>query len=113
MLSPTAGGATAEPFQTSSRALGGAELSLRIAPELYLKRLVVGGMERVFEIGRVFRNEGAPPWGRIRALGRIESDGACTPTADGVSKAKPTAALSTGISPKHNPEFTSCEFYQA
>ena len=52
-----------------------AELYLRIAPELYLKRLLVGGMERVFEIGRVYRNE--------------------------------------GISPKHNPEFTMLEAYQA
>ncbi len=69
-----AGGAAAKPFVTHHNALD-VELFLRIAPELYLKRLLVGGMERVFEIGRVYRNE--------------------------------------GISPKHNPEFTMMEAYQA
>ncbi|MDA8400449.1 MAG: lysine--tRNA ligase [Actinomycetota bacterium] len=74
ILHPVAGGASARPFVTYHNALG-AELYLRVAPELYLKRLVVGGFERVFEIGRVFRNE--------------------------------------GISPRHNPEFTMLELYQA
>ncbi len=74
ILHPVAGGATAKPFVTHHNALD-VDLYLRIAPELYLKRLVVGGFEKVFEIGRMFRNE--------------------------------------GISPRHNPEFTSLEAYQA
>jgi lysyl-tRNA synthetase, class II len=74
LLHPIPGGAHARPFTTHHNALD-MELYLRIAPELYLKRLVVGGMERVFEIGRVFRNE--------------------------------------GLSPRHNPEFTMLELYQA
>ena len=56
-LHPLMGGATARPFVTHHNALA-SDLFLRIAPELYLKRLIVGGMERVFEIARVFRNEG-------------------------------------------------------
>ena len=52
-----AGGATARPFVTRHNALG-QDLMMRIAPELFLKRLVIGGMDRVFELGRVFRNEG-------------------------------------------------------
>lgn len=68
------GGATARPFVTHHNALD-TDLYLRIALELHLKRLVVGGMEKVFEIGRVFRNE--------------------------------------GLSPRHNPEFTMLELYQA
>jgi len=74
MMQPLAGGATARPFETYHNALG-IPLFLRIAPELYLKRLVVGGFERVYELNRNFRNE--------------------------------------GMSPKHNPEFTMLEFYQA
>ena len=74
MLHPISGGALARPFVTHHNALD-MDLFLRIAPELYLKRLVVGGFEKVFEIGRVFRNE--------------------------------------GISPRHNPEFTMLELYQA
>jgi lysyl-tRNA synthetase, class II len=71
---PLPGGAAARPFVTHHNSLD-VDLYLRIAPELYLKRLVVGGFERVFEIARVFRNE--------------------------------------GLSPRHNPEFTMLELYQA
>ncbi len=74
MLQPIAGGATAKPFTTHHNALD-MKLYMRIAPELYLKRLLVGGFERVYEINRNFRNE--------------------------------------GISTRHNPEFTMCEFYWA
>ena len=74
MMHPIPGGATAKPFVTHHNALD-IPLYLRIAPELYLKRLIVGGLERVFEINRSFRNE--------------------------------------GMSPRHNPEFTMMEFYEA
>jgi lysyl-tRNA synthetase, class II len=74
VLQSEAGGAEARPFTTYHNTLE-MELYLRIATELHLKRLVVGGFEKVFEIGRIFRNE--------------------------------------GISTRHNPEFTSVEFYQA
>ncbi len=74
MMHPIPGGATAKPFVTHHNALD-MRLYLRIAPELYLKRLVVGGFEKVFEINRNFRNE--------------------------------------GLSPRHNPEFTMMEFYEA
>ncbi|MGO3743299.1 lysine--tRNA ligase [Kerstersia sp.] len=60
MLHPIPGGASAKPFVTHHNALD-MEMFLRIAPELYLKRLVVGGFERVFEINRNFRNEGVSP----------------------------------------------------
>lgn len=74
MLQPIPGGANAKPFVTHHNALD-VDLFMRIAPELYLKRLVIGGFESVFEINKCFRNE--------------------------------------GVSPKHNPEFTTLEFYQA
>ncbi len=74
MMQPIAGGATAKPFITHHNTLD-MQLYMRIAPELYLKRLLVGGLEKVFEINRNFRNE--------------------------------------GISTRHNPEFTMCEFYWA
>jgi len=74
VLHPIPGGATAKPFVTHHNALD-VDLYLRIAPELYLKRLVVGGFDKVYEVGRVFRNE--------------------------------------GLSPRHNPEFTMLELYQA
>jgi lysyl-tRNA synthetase class 2 len=73
-LHPILGGAAARPFVTHHNAFD-TDFFLRIAPELYLKRLVVGGFDKVFEIGRMFRNE--------------------------------------GISPRHNPEFTMLELYQA
>jgi len=74
MLHPIPGGASAKPFVTHHNALD-MEMFMRIAPELYLKRLVVGGFEKVFEVNRNFRNE--------------------------------------GVSPRHNPEFTMMEFYEA
>jgi lysyl-tRNA synthetase class 2 len=57
MLHPIPGGATAKPFKTHHNALN-MELYMRVAPELFLKRLVIGGLERIFEINRCFRNEG-------------------------------------------------------
>lgn len=57
MMHPVAGGAAAKPFVTHHNALD-VDLFMRIAPELYLKRLIVGGFEKVYEVGRVFRNEG-------------------------------------------------------
>ena len=60
-LWPSASGASAAPFVTDRAAASGKELFLRIAPELFLKQLVIGGMDRVFEVGKVFRNEGVTP----------------------------------------------------
>ena len=57
MMQPIPGGAVARPFKTHHNALD-IDMYLRIAPELYLKRLIVGGFERVYEINRNFRNEG-------------------------------------------------------
>jgi lysyl-tRNA synthetase, class II len=74
VLQPLYGGALARPFTTHFNVLD-QTMYLRIAPELYLKRLIVGGLERVYEIGKDFRNE--------------------------------------GLSPKHNPEFTMVEWYEA
>ena len=74
VLSPIAGGANARPFITHHNAQD-IDMYMRIATELHLKRLIVGGLERVYEVGRIFRNE--------------------------------------GMDPKHNPEFTTIELYQA
>lgn len=74
VLNTIQGGATARPFVTHHNTLG-IDMFMRIATELHLKRLTVGGFERVYEIGRIFRNE--------------------------------------GMDPKHNPEFTSIELYEA
>jgi lysyl-tRNA synthetase class II len=57
ILNAQAGGALAKPFETESQILH-QKLELRIAPELFLKKLIIGGFERVYEIGKVFRNEG-------------------------------------------------------
>ncbi|CAG8182487.1 unnamed protein product [Penicillium salamii] len=75
IVGSVAGGAIARPFYTTATEFSTRQLSLRIAPELWLKRLVVGGFDKVFEIGPSFRNE--------------------------------------GLDKTHNPEFTTCEFYQA
>jgi lysyl-tRNA synthetase class 2 len=60
ILAGSAGGASARPFETAATEFTNRKLSLRIAPELWLKRLIIGGMEKVFEIGPCFRNEGKP-----------------------------------------------------
>lgn len=60
IIGSVAGGAVARPFYTSATEFPERQLSLRIAPELWLKRLVVGGFDKVFEIGPSFRNEGMP-----------------------------------------------------
>jgi lysyl-tRNA synthetase class 2 len=58
IIGSVAGGAIARPFHTTATEFSDRQLSLRIAPELWLKRLVVGGFDKVFEIGPSFRNEG-------------------------------------------------------
>jgi len=58
ILAASAGGATARPFETSASEFPDKKLALRIAPELWLKRLIIGGMQRIFEMGPSFRNEG-------------------------------------------------------
>lgn len=58
ILAAAAGGASARPFVTAATEFADRKLSLRIAPELWLKRLVIGGMNKIFEIGPSFRNEG-------------------------------------------------------
>jgi lysyl-tRNA synthetase, class II len=68
ILSAAAGGAIARSFQTSATEFAGKSLSLRIAPELWLKRLILGGMDRIFEIGPCFRNEGDAAVDRIFLL---------------------------------------------
>lgn len=58
ILTANAGGAAARPFETTASEFPDIPVNLRIAPELYLKRLVVGGLPKVYELGSVFRNEG-------------------------------------------------------
>ena len=70
MLVSNAGGAAARPFETHYNALD-EDVKLRISLELYLKRLIVGGMERVYEIGRVFRNEGLHTDGAVPGIHRL------------------------------------------
>lgn len=74
ILASKSGGAIAQPFVTSATEFPDRPLSLRIAPELWLKRLVVGGFDRVFEIGPSFRNEGEwwpGIWRQIKLLGEV------------------------------------------
>ena len=59
ILADKAGGAVARPFMTSATEFSDRRIALRIAPELWLKRLILGGFERIFEIGPAFRNEGS------------------------------------------------------
>ena len=68
ILSMRAGGAIARSFQTSATEFNGKQLSLRVAPELWLKRLILGGMDRIFEIGPCFRNEGEAAFNGDRML---------------------------------------------
>jgi lysyl-tRNA synthetase, class II len=89
ILSAEAGGAIAKAFQTCATEFSQKQLSLRIAPELWLKRLIVGGMDRIFEIGPSFRNEGE--------------------MAVGINFE--VTDISLGLDRMHNPEFTTCEFY--
>lgn len=91
ILSTAAGGAVARPFATSATEFADKQLSLRIAPELWLKRLILGGMDRIFEIGPCFRNEGQS-------------------VLNATLRASDTIA---GLDKFHNPEFTTCEFYNA
>ena len=65
ILAHEAGGAVARPFHTSATEFPDRQISLRVAPELWLKRLVLGGLDRVFEIGPCFRNEGETAWKTI------------------------------------------------
>lgn len=74
VLESVAGGADARPFRTHHNTLG-RDLTLRIATELHLKRLVVGGFERVFELGRVFRNEGEARGGAGGGAGGRRQEG--------------------------------------
>ena len=67
ILSSSSGGANATPFETHSFGLN-TNLKLRISPELYLKQLLVGGLDRVYEIGKVFRNEGISPVRSVRVF---------------------------------------------
>lgn len=70
IIGESAGGAVARPFYTHATELNQSQLALRISPELWLKRLIIGGMERIYEIGPCFRNEGI----RIIPLAEYYSD---------------------------------------
>jgi hypothetical protein len=75
ILAGSAGGASARPFETTATEFTNRKLSLRIAPELWLKRLIIGGMEKVFEIGPCFRNEGKPSLDRPAS--QLHPPGSC------------------------------------
>ena len=120
IIGTRSGGAVARPFVTTAVEFGDQRLEHRIAPELWLKRLVASGMERIFEIGPCFRNEG---WcfspggggGGLRGLKR-ERERERESEREGLAIADASLASlflwPPGIDSTHNPEFYVCEFYE-